>query len=111
MEKDCLFCKIVAGEIKAELVLETESVLAFYDVNPVCDIHILIIPKRHIDSVLTIKKEDSMDVVEMYSVVKQIVEKKSIGAFRLTVNGGKFQHVGHLHMHLLAGKKIDWNKL
>lgn len=111
MEKDCLFCKIVAGEIKNETVFETENVLAFFDVNPVSDIHILIIPKRHIDSVLTIVEENSKDLVEMYDAVRQIVEKKKIEAFRLTINGGKFQHVSHLHMHLLAGKKIDWNKL
>ena len=111
MEKDCLFCKIIAGEIKAKSVLETENVLAFFDVNPVCDIHILVIPKRHIDSVLTISEENSKEILEMYSAVKQIVEKKNIDAFRLTINGGKFQHVPHLHMHLLSGKKIDWNKL
>lgn len=111
MEKDCLFCKIVSEEIKTELVLETESVLAFFDVNPVSDIHILVVPKRHIDSVLTISEENSKEILEMYGAVKQIVEKKNIDAFRLTINGGKLQHVGHLHMHLLAGKKIDWNKL
>lgn len=111
MEKDCLFCKIVAGEIKTEQVLENEKVLAFCDVNPIADVHVLIIPKRHIDSVLTVDENDSGDIIEMYLAVQQIVKKKNLDAFRLTVNGGKHQHVGHLHMHLLAGKKVDWKKL
>ncbi len=111
MEKDCLFCKIIAGEIKTEPVLETESVLAFNDVNPVADVHILIVPKRHIDSVLTINKENTEDIMDMYSALQKIVKNKNIEAFRLTINGGKFQHVGHLHMHLISGKKVDWKKL
>ncbi len=111
MEKDCLFCKIIAGEIKTEPVLETESVLAFNDVNPVADVHILIISKSHIDSVLTINKENTEDIMDMYSALQKIVKNKNIEAFRLTINGGKLQHVGHLHMHLISGKKVDWKKL
>lgn len=111
MEKDCLFCKIVSGEIKTKLVLENKKVLAFYDVNPVADVHILVIPKRHIDSILTVDEKDSGDIIEMYLAVQQIVKKKNIDAFRLTINGGKHQHVGHLHLHLISGKKVDWKKL
>lgn len=111
MGKDCLFCKIVAGEIKTESVLETDSVLAVNDINPVSDIHILIIPKWHIDSVLTIGSGQGKDLVNMFEAAKKIVEEKKLEAFRLSFNGGKFQHVPHLHMHLLAGRKMDWSKL
>lgn len=71
----------------------------------------MIIPKKHIDSVLTLQNEDGDDLIRMYKMAKEIVKKENLSAFRLSFNGGKFQHVPHLHMHLLAGSKIDWRKL
>lgn len=102
----CLFCKISTGEIKAELVRDTNKSLAFKDANPVYKTHILIIPKKHIDSVLTIKAENAEDLIDMYNVARDLVAENSLDAFRITTNGGKFQHVPHLHMHLMAGDKI-----
>ncbi len=111
MDKDCIFCKIAAGEIKTTPLWESGTVVAFADVNPVADVHILIIPKRHIASVLTINASDGEELVEMYRAAAELVEEKKLEAFRLIFNGGKLQHVGHLHMHLTAGGKIDWKKL
>lgn len=111
MEKDCIFCKIVSGEMRTNKVYESETVIAFPDINPVSDVHILIVPKKHIDSVLTLQSADGREVVDMFAVAAKIVDEMKLSSFRLAFNGGKFQHVPHLHMHLLAGSKIDWKKL
>lgn len=111
MDKDCIFCKIVAGEIKTKPLYESETVLAFSDINPVSEVHLLIIPKRHIESVMTIDQEDAADVIDMHIAAQKLVSDMKLDAFRLAFNGGRFAHVPHLHMHLIAGKKIDWKKL
>ena len=109
--KDCIFCKIVNGEIKSKILTENERVIAINDVNPVAKVHVLIFPKKHIDSVLTIDVSDGDILVDMFDLAKNLVYKMNLEAFRITFNGGKFQHVGHLHMHLLAGSKIEWGRL
>ncbi|OGD92415.1 hypothetical protein A2697_00280 [Candidatus Curtissbacteria bacterium RIFCSPHIGHO2_01_FULL_41_44] len=110
--RDCIFCKLINdGGWASEPILETDSIVAVSDINPVADVHILIIPKNHIESVLTIGEKDSRDIIEMFSVAQKIVEEKKLEAFRLAFNAGRFQHVPHLHMHLLAGGKVQWSKL
>ena len=111
MAKDCLFCKILKGEIISEIIAQNEGAFAIYDINPVAKVHILIVPKKHIDSVLTFKKTDGEVLVAMFDLAGDLVKKMGLDAFRLSFNGGRFQHVGHLHMHLLAGSKIDWERL
>lgn len=109
--KDCIFCKIIAGEIPSKKIFEDELVVAFPDINPVAKVHILIIPKKHIGSVLDVENDDGKEIVAMYKAAKKIIGDMKLDAFRLSFNGGKFQHVPHLHMHLLAGSKIEWSKL
>lgn len=109
--RDCLFCKLVAGEIKTDRVMETDSVVAVNDINPVAETHIVIIPKKHIDSVLTVGSSDCRDIIEMFGVAKKLVGEKKLLAFRLAFNGGRYQHVAHLHMHLIAGGSVQWSKL
>lgn len=109
--KDCLFCKIVKGEIKTGVVLETELAIAFNDINPVSQVHIVIIPKKHIDSAVSVTDADAADVVAMHKAAKQLVDVRKLEAYRLAYNGGRFQHVPHIHMHLLAGSKVEWKKL
>ena len=109
--KDCIFCQMVNGEIKTQPILETDKTLAIADINPVAPVHILIIPKRHIESPLTIDASCAGDMIDMFEVSKKLVDVKKLSAYRLTFNGGKYQHVPHLHMHLLAGGKIEWSKL
>ena len=109
--KDCIFCKIIAGEIKTKLIAQNDRVIAFNDVNPISAVHILIMPKRHIESVLTIGEDDASFLVAMHQMAQQIVKDKNLTAFRLAFNGGSYQHVGHLHMHLLAGGSVKWSKL
>ncbi len=110
--KDCIFCKIVAGEIPAKVVHETEHSLAFHDVNPALPIHILIIPKIHISTVNDVKPEHAAYLADMYQVARDIARKLEIDekGYRLVTNinsdGG--QTVFHIHTHLLAGRKMDW---
>lgn len=111
MTKDCIFCKITNGEIKSKIIAQNEGAIAIYDINPVAKVHLLIFPKKHIDSVLTVGKNDGDALVDMMDLAKILVEKLKLEAFRLSFNGGKFQHIGHIHMHLLAGSKIEWEKL
>ncbi|OGD85990.1 hypothetical protein A3B51_01055 [Candidatus Curtissbacteria bacterium RIFCSPLOWO2_01_FULL_41_18] len=109
--KDCIFCKVARGEIKKEFLYESEKVVAFDDINPVAAVHILIVPKKHIESTATIAKEDEGDVAQLFKVATNLASEKKLDAYRLTFNAGRYQHVPHLHMHLLAGGKIEWSKL
>lgn len=101
--EDCIFCKIVKGEAPAEVVAENESVMAFKNIKPVADTHILIVPKSHIENFVD---PQTLDVITgMTKMVHQIVaDKKMEGAYKLIFNGGKYQAVPHLHWHLLAGE-------
>lgn len=108
---DCLFCKIVKGEVKSNFDYESERVVAFADINPVAQTHILIVPKKHIESTATISKDNTDDVTELFKAATNLARQKKLDAYRLTFNAGKYQHVPHLHMHLLAGGKIEWSKL
>ncbi len=108
--EDCLFCKIVKGEIPSTKVYEDEEILAFKDINPAAPIHILIIPKKHIKSLVELEKEDEILIGKIYTVINKIAEAQGVKekGYRVIVNCGKDggQEVGHLHFHLLAGKRL-----
>ena len=108
--EDCIFCKIIKGDIPSEKVYEDEWVLAFKDIQPVAPIHVLIIPKKHMTNLMEVSEEDSelmgKIVVAMQKVAKQLgIEEKG---FRIISNCGpdSGQEVMHLHFHLLAGKTM-----
>ena len=106
---DCIFCKIVAGEIPAQKVYETETVLAFDDISPAAPVHTLIIPKQHIPSVNEITPENSAVTADLFLAAKEVAKIKGIdeGGYRLIVNTGKAggQEVFHIHLHVLGGKE------
>ena len=108
--EDCLFCKIIKGEIPSNKVYEDEEILAFKDINPVAPIHILVIPKKHIGSLAHMEKEDEAIVGKIYGVINKIAEEKGFkdSGYRVIVNCGKDagQEVMHLHFHILAGAKF-----
>ena len=108
--EDCLFCKIIKGEIPCNKVYEDEEILAFHDINPAAPIHILVIPKKHITSLAHLEKEDEAIVGKIYTVINQIADQKGFkqDGYRVIVNCGKNggQEVMHLHFHILAGKKL-----
>ncbi len=105
---DCIFCKIIAGEIPCDKVFETETVLAFKDINPAAEEHILIIPKKHIESVDDINESHSHYLFDMFIAARKIAELKDLSrlGYRLIVNNGEAagQMVFHLHMHILGGR-------
>ena len=107
---DCIFCKIIKGEIPSEKVYEDEEILAFYDVNPIAPIHILVIPKKHIKSLADLKEEEQPIIGKIFSVINKIAEEKDFKekGFRVVANCGKDggQEVMHLHFHILAGKPL-----
>lgn len=114
--KDCIFCKIVAGEIPSKKVFEDELVLAFHDIAPAAPVHIIIIPKisgeEHIDSADFISDKNAKYVARIFEVIPQIAKSFNLSqenGYRIITNIGKDggQTVNHLHFHLLGGKTMS----
>ena len=110
MDENCIFCKIIKGEIPSNKVYEDDEILAFKDINPAAPIHVLVIPKKHIKSLADMKDGDEEIIAKIYSVINKIAEKQGFKekGYRVIVNCGKDggQEVEHLHFHLLAGKQL-----
>jgi histidine triad (HIT) family protein len=108
---DCIFCKIVKGSIPCGKVYEDEKVLAFDDIHPMAPVHVVIIPKEHIATLLDVSGQKTAIMGDMVSAAREVARKKGIAesGFRVVVNcnadGG--QVVFHLHMHVLGGKKLQ----
>ena len=101
----CLFCKIINKEIPAKLAYEDEDVLAFYDIDPSAETHVLVIPKKHIETFLDLKKEHSNILSQMLRLTQQLIKSEKIDRkYKLVINGGEYQFVPHLHWHLLGGE-------
>lgn len=109
---DCIFCKIIAGEIPAKKVLENNHSLAFHDIDPKAPVHVLIIPKKHIVSNNDVGDEDALIMGKLLLTAKQIAKELGVAesGYRLVFNCGKDggQAVAHLHLHLLAGRPLLW---
>lgn len=109
---DCLFCKIIAGEIPSKKVYEDEWVYAFEDISPVAPHHVLLIPKQHIASVNEITAENSAAVAKIYEAAHNIAQQLGIAedGYRIVTNCGEKagQTVFHLHFHLIAGRDLQW---
>ncbi len=109
---DCIFCKIIAGEIPAEIVHRDSEVVAFRDINPQAPVHILIVPVRHIETLLDVTPADGELTARMIQVANQLAQDENLAekGFRLVLNckenGG--QEVFHLHLHLLGGRAMRW---
>jgi len=109
---DCLFCKMISGEIKPNKVFEDDQVLAFRDINPQAPQHILIVPKRHIPTLNDVTESDAWLIGRLYLTAAQIARTEGFAerGYRTLVNcnrdGG--QTVFHLHLHLLAGRQMQW---
>ena len=110
MPDDCLFCKIVAGEIPSTVVLDRENVFAFRDIAPAAPVHVLIVPKRHIDDVRDLSAQDGSVLIEVFQAANEIAATEGIAdsGYRLLFNVGPDagQTVFHLHMHLVGGKPL-----
>ncbi len=108
--EDCIFCKIINKEVPSTIVYEDEDVIAFKDIHPVTPLHILVIPKKHISSLVDLKEEDEAIIGKIYTVINKIAKQEGIldKGFRVIVNCGEDggQVVKHIHFHLLGGKKL-----
>jgi len=109
---DCIFCKIIKGEIPSEKVYENENVIAFKDINPAAPVHILIIPRKHISSINDIEEMDSNIIGEIFLAAKEIARQLGIAedGYRVVSNCGEKagQTVMHLHYHLIGGRSLTW---
>ncbi|MCD6413986.1 MAG: histidine triad nucleotide-binding protein [Elusimicrobia bacterium] len=110
MGEECLFCKIFAGEIPANVVYKDDTVMAFRDVRPQAPNHILVIPKKHIGMVSGVDEEDVHLLGRMIIAAKKVAEKLGMKSYRLVMNcgGDAGQEVFHIHLHLLGGRKFSW---
>lgn len=109
---DCLFCKIIAGEIPSKKVYEDEFVYAFEDINPQAPVHILVVPKEHIGSAAEITDDNCTAVSNVFSAVSKIASQQGLEkGFRVVTNCGEHgcQSVHHIHFHLLGGKQLSEN--
>lgn len=103
---ECIFCQIVQGKLPAKIALETDQVVAFYDINPSADTHILIVPREHIEGIDVLDTRHQGLLAEIFQAAKRLAAEKNLSedSYRILVNAGKAQHVPHLHFHLLGGK-------
>ena len=110
MSADCLFCRIVRGEIPAKLVAETDDCIAFRDINPQAPVHVLVIPRKHVASLDAMT--DGNVLAKAGSLLAEIARSEGVAAsgYRMVVNNGSDagQTVGHLHLHLLGGRRMTW---
>lgn len=108
---DCLFCKMVTGEIPTNKVYEDDTVLAFYDIDPQAPVHFLVIPKAHIGSPAEISLENSAVVAHIFEVIANVAGELGLeNGYRVVTNCGKDggQSVQHLHFHVLAKRSLAW---
>ena len=105
---DCLFCKIVNGDIPNNTVYEDDTVLAFYDIDSKAPVHVLVIPKQHLSGAAAVTADTAAVVGHIFEVIPQIAQKLGITDFRVVTNNGMDagQTVGHLHFHILGGRTL-----
>ena len=107
---DCLFCKIIAGEIPSNKVYEDDQVFAFYDIDPQAPTHFLVIPKEHIASCGEVTAENAGVVAHIFEVIAKVTKELGVEEFRVVSNCGASagQSVHHLHFHVLGGRDMTW---
>lgn len=109
---DCLFCKIVAGDIPADIVFESDTALAFRDINPKAPTHVLIIPRRHVSTINDIGVNDESLVGSLFSAARKIAADEGLAedGYRVVMNCNEAagQSVFHIHLHLLGGRALGW---
>ncbi|MDI3328731.1 MAG: histidine triad nucleotide-binding protein [Alicyclobacillaceae bacterium] len=112
MAQGCIFCRIVEGESPARKVYEDEAVVAFHDIAPQAPVHVLVIPRKHIPSVLELEESDAPLVWAIHRAIREVAQRTGIAesGLRVVTNCGKDGHqtVFHLHYHVLGGRGLGW---
>ena len=110
---DCIFCKIIAGEIPSKKIYEDEHVLAFHDINPIAPVHALVIPKKHITNVLAIGEDDAQTLLHIHQGIQKTAQALGVAesGFRVITNTGEHgqQTVFHIHYHVIGGRQLKWD--
>ena len=113
MATDCIFCKIIAGEIPTEILYQDDDVIAFRDINPITPVHLLIVTRKHITSLAQMTDEETPLVGKMVRAANRLAREQGIAesGYRLSINSGadSGQLVPHLHMHLMGGRALKWS--
>jgi histidine triad (HIT) family protein len=109
-EPDCLFCRIAAGEIAADVVYSDDAVVAFRDINPRAPTHVLAIPRRHVPSAANLTDADGPMLAALFASLRHVAEEAGLRGYRIVTNVGAEagQSVFHLHLHLLGGRAMSW---
>ncbi len=109
---DCIFCRIVAGGIPADVVYRDDQAMAFRDIQPQAPVHVLLIPNEHIASTDALEEGHEALVGRLFTAAKQVAREQGVAenGYRLTINTGRDgnQTVAHLHLHLLGGRRFGW---
>ncbi len=109
---DCIFCRIVAGELPSDEVASTEHTYAFRDIKPAMPVHVLVVPRRHVASADTVSADDAGVLAEMHATAQQVARTEGIAerGYRLVFNVGDDAQnsVAHLHLHVLGGRPMGW---
>jgi len=108
----CVFCGIVAGEVPSQVVQESAGALAFRDLNPQAPVHVLVVPRRHIEDAAALGPEDAAVLSEMFALARRVAEDEGIAGrgYRLLFNVGSdaSNSVPHLHLHVVGGRRLAW---
>jgi histidine triad (HIT) family protein len=111
-DENCLFCKIVKGEIPADIVYESETALAFRDINPKAPTHVLVIPRKHISTINDIGTDDETILGSLYTAAREIAAQEGIAedGYRAVMNCNEAagQSVFHIHLHVMGGRFMSW---
>jgi histidine triad (HIT) family protein len=109
---DCIFCRIVSGEVPSDIVLTSDRAVAFRDVNPQAPVHVLVVPRRHVENAATVTHEDAEVVADLLVTARRVAEELGVadGGYRLVLNVGDdaLNSVPHLHVHVLGGRRLGW---
>jgi histidine triad (HIT) family protein len=109
-QNNCVFCKIIAGELPSQKLYQDQSITAFRDINPVATTHVLVVPNKHIPSTNELAAEDEQLVGRLFTIARQLAEDEGIeeSGYRLIINTGPDagQEVFHLHLHLIGGRRM-----
>jgi histidine triad (HIT) family protein len=111
-QSDCIFCRIVKGEIPSKKIYEDDEILAFHDITPQSPVHFLVIPKSHISNIMEVKAEDSALLGKLLFQAQKLAAEQGCEekGFRLVINCKSYggQSVDHLHIHILGGRQLNW---
>lgn len=109
---NCLFCKMVAGEIQPAVVYENDRILAFRDINPQAPVHVLVIPKQHVETLDDLPDDDSLLALELLQAASRVARQEGLSerGYRSVINckSDAGQAVYHLHLHVLGGRRLNW---